>query len=275
MQKQTSPIQKSRISSASGDAQHSLFKAVPIQAPRREREGYYTFLFFFLSSFCFFIPSWGQSQVVQRRPYADYRKYHLGFHVGIHSQDLTVLNRGAYPDGFSFPYIQYAETAHYKPGFSVGMIANYSPTLNIDLRLSPTLHFGERSITFSDLHDHIEELNLRSNLLEVPLSVKFSALRLNNIRPYFTTGAMVSFQIGQKEKDVLAFKWFDPGVLFSVGCDFYLDYFKLSPELRFSFGVSDILQHERPHIAEDSSIRYTHLLKSLYSRMIMLTFNFE
>lgn len=222
-----------------------------------------------------FVPLSAQQQRVQKRPYADYRQYHLGFHVGVHTQDLTIHNSGRYPDRFAFPYVQYAEVGQYNPGFSVGVISNYSPSINVALRLSPTLHFGERSVSFSDQEGHNEVLNIRSNILELPFAVKLSATRLNNIRPYFTTGAYTSFQLGQKEKEILAFRSVDAGVLFSVGCDFYLDYFKLSPELKFTFGIPDILQHERPQMAEDTTIRYTYLLDRVFSRMIMLTFNFE
>ncbi len=30
-----------------------------------------------------------QTEKVQNRPYADYKRYHLGFHVGMHAQDLV------------------------------------------------------------------------------------------------------------------------------------------------------------------------------------------
>ena len=32
------------------------------------------------------------------------------------------------------------------------------------------------------------------------------------------------------------------------GCDIYLPYFKLIPELKFCFGLTDVLKHDRPDL---------------------------
>ena len=61
-----------------------------------------------------------------------------------------------------------------------------------------------------------------------------------------------------------------------MGCDFYLPFFKLNPEIRFCFGLSDILQRNRPELEDDpSTLRITEALSKVKSRMIMITFFFE
>ena len=60
-----------------------------------------------------------------------------------------------------------------------------------------------------------------------------------------------------------------------VGCDIYLPFFKLCPELSLSYGLGDVIQHERPDIADDARFRFTQVLRSATPRMILLTFHFE
>ena len=222
------------------------------------------------------LPLNAQIRRPQNRPYADYRHFHLGFHVGMNVQDLAVFNSGA---SFGSNPARYGTIAMYSPGFSVGMIGNWSPVIGIDIRLIPTLHLGERALTYTTLprdeNTPPERFGLRSNLIEIPLMIKYSSRRLNNVRPYVTAGFYGAVEIGQKRNPEVLFKPFDYGVKVGLGCDFYLPYFKLSPELCFSFGFSDVVEHNRPDMTDDVRLYYTTALSKALSRMIVLTFNFE
>ena len=60
------------------------------------------------------------------------------------------------------------------------------------------------------------------------------------------------------------------------GCDFYLPYFKLNPEIKFCFGLTDMLEHDRPDLTDDfNRQKFTQSLKKATSKMIVLTFYFE
>jgi hypothetical protein len=52
-----------------------------------------------------------------------------------------------------------------------------------------------------------------------------------------------------------------------VGFDFFLEYFKFSPELRFSYGINNI-------IVQDET-KFANPVNQLNSRIIALSFNFE
>lgn len=61
-----------------------------------------------------------------------------------------------------------------------------------------------------------------------------------------------------------------------LGCDFYLPYFKLNPEIRFCLGLTDVLQRRRPDLADDPQrMDITRSLLKARSKMIVLTFYFE
>ena len=157
----------------------------------------------------------------------------------------------------------------------MGLIADYTIKLNWELRFVPTLHLSERAISFSDGEKQIERLSSRSNLIEFPLLLKYSSQRMNNIRPYMLTGGYAALQIGQKRGDAVHFKPVEYGLKVGMGCDIYLPFVKRCPELSRSYGLGDVIQHERPDIADDARFRFTQALRSAAPRMILLTFHFE
>jgi hypothetical protein len=59
---------------------------------------------------------------------------------------------------------------------------------------------------------------------------------------------------------------------FGVGIDFFLQYFKFSPELKVSVGFRDVLVHDP---AGGSNRRYVNSINQLNSYLVMLCFYFE
>ena len=193
-----------------------------------------------------------QKERVRNQPYADLKWLHLGFHVGIHSQDLLLTHTGVMTNGETW----FAEIPSYSPGFSVGVIGDM-----YKFREQAT---GEEFIT-----------NVRSSYLNFPLDVKYTALRLNNYRPYLIGGIYGSVDIGRKKGNPILLKSTDFGFEFGLGCDIYLPYFKLCPELKFCFGLVNLLEKDRPDLVDQANIKYTDALSKATSRMVILTFNFE
>ncbi|HIX87243.1 MAG TPA: PorT family protein [Candidatus Parabacteroides intestinigallinarum] len=213
-----------------------------------------------------------QKERVKNQPYADLKWFHLGFHVGIHTQDLLLTHSGVTTDGETW----FAEIPSYSPGFSVGVIGDMYLNPYFNLRLTPSIHFGDKKFTFREQETGEEfTTNVRSSYLNFPLDIKYSALRLNNYRPYLIAGVYGSIDIGRKKGNPILLKSKDFGLEFGLGCDIYLPYFKLCPELKFCFGLVDLLEKDRPDLVDQATIKYTNALSKATSRMIILTFNFE
>jgi hypothetical protein len=111
--------------------------------------------------------------------------------------------------------------------------------------------------------------------VSLPLQIKYAALRLNNYRPYITGGVYAAMDLGRKKGTELMLKGMDYGVEIGFGCDIYLPYFKLCPELRFSFGLADVLEKDRSDLSDPDMQKYTNALSKATTRMITLSFNFE
>lgn len=214
-----------------------------------------------------------QTRKPQNLPFADQKMYHLGFMVGFQAQDLIISHSGYVGDNGE---TWFTEIPSYSVGFSVGMIADRYLNQYFNLRTTPSLHFGERRFVFKEQTSGKEyESALRSNYLTLPLYLKFSADRIGNFRPYLLAGAYTALNIGQKKNDILRFKSMDYGLEFGVGCNLYLPLFKLCPELKFSFGLADVVNKDRSDLSDKDLIKYTQAISSGKTRMISLVFNFE
>lgn len=210
---------------------------------------------------------------MKNQPYADNRLFHLGFHVGLHAQDLILTNTGVTAPGGG---VWFAEIPNYSPGFSVGVIGDMFLNPYFNLRLIPTLHFGDKEFVFREYETGEEyKTSVRSSYITIPLELKYSAFRLNNYRPYLTAGVYGAFDMGRKKGQAILLKGTDMGITVGIGCDIYLPFFKLCPELKFSFGLKNLLETDRPDLTEPTLQVYTDALSKATSRMIILTFNFE
>jgi len=207
------------------------------------------------------------------QPYVDMRMFHLGFHIGLHTQDLILTHTGIpTPAGSTW----FTEIPAYSPGFSVGIIGDMFVNPYLNLRSIPSIHFGDKQFVFREHETGTEYLTaVRSNYLSLPLELKYSAYRLNNYRPYVTAGAYAALDLGRKKGEPLLLKGMDYGLSFGLGCDLYFSFFKLCPELKFFFGLRNLLEKNRSDLTQPELSIYSDALSGGTSRMIVLTFNFE
>lgn len=211
---------------------------------------------------------------ILNRPYADNRAWHLGFSVGMHTQNISFTSNGYFTeDGENW----YIEQPSYEPGFCVNGLLDFRLNNYFNVRLNPGLYFGNRNITMLDqTFGYKETQSLKSAFIVVPVDLKFSSLRYRNSRPYISAGVMPTIDVAKKRGDIIRLKNFDTYLTVGVGCDFYLPYFKLIPELKFCFGLTDVLERNRPDLADDpTKLKYTQSIKKATSKMIVLTFYFE
>ena len=211
---------------------------------------------------------------VQNLPYADNRRWHLGFSIGAYASDLRLTHNGYItPEGEEWRIDQ----PNYQPGFCVNGLFDLRLNNYFSVRLSPGMYFGSRDITMKEINtDARERQNIKSPFVVLPVDIKFSGMRYRNSRPYVTAGVMPAFDVAKKRSDILQLKTSDIYLSVGFGCDFYLPYFKLNPEINFCFGLSDMLAHDRPDLVDDpQKYKFTQSLTKATSKMVVLTFYFE
>ena len=210
------------------------------------------------------------------RPYADLKRWHFGFSVGTQFQDLSFTH-----NGFETPAPEsgqwFVEIPSYAPGICANVLADLRLHQYFNLRFTPGMYFGSKNVEMVNANGEGKlRQDIKSAYVVLPLDLKISGDRYHNTRPYVTLGAMGTFDVGKKRSDYLQFNTMDAYLAVGLGCDIYLPFFKLNPELKFCFGLTDILRHDRPDLDENPDMfKITQSLSKVKSKMFVLTFYFE
>ena len=214
-----------------------------------------------------------QSRKVQNLPYADFKLLHLGFSIGTHVQDMTFVHSGFVTENGESWFVDIPD---FSPGFNVNLMADLYLCQYLNLRVSPGIFFGNKVVKFREsTTQETRTQDLKSNYIVLPVELKFSAQRCNNFRPYLIGGIMGAADVSKKRNDLLKLNTFDGYLTIGIGCDFYLPYFKLIPELKFCFGFTDVINRNRNDLRDPADIRFTQSLTKATSNMVVLSFYFE
>ncbi len=228
-----------------------------------------------------------QERRPQNKPYIDLRPMHFGISVGFHIQDIELQNVGpqivTLADGTSAEEVVVCDQDNWNPGFSVGVLADQRLSKHFSVRFSPTMHFGAKHLVFRHLNREdadgrmIEKTqDMKNTYIAFPVDLKFAAERFNNYRPYITAGVTPLVNLTSKSQDMIQLKRYDTMLHIGLGCDLYLPFFKLIPELKFSYSLMDAIDHSHADELTDQTQRvYTNSVSAGHAKMITLTFYFE
>lgn len=227
-----------------------------------------------MATFALTLVTMAQERVVQNKPFIDERPWHYGFHIGLHDQSLKLINNGFVDPATGAQWM--AENDRQNFGFSVGILGDWRITRQLALRVSPGLHFGSKHIGFRNQADGTRRSqDLKTTYVAVPIDLKIAAPRFNNYRPYLVGGFSAMYDMTNAKGEMLRTKALQTFVQIGMGCDFYLPFFKLNPELKFYFGLGDVLLHQRAELTNPEQQIFTQSLSNANSGMVVLTFYFE
>ncbi len=219
---------------------------------------------------------------ILNRQYADMKRVHYGFSVGVNFQDLKITNNGYISeDGQAW----FADIPSHSPGFCVNVLADLRLSTHFNLRISPGMYFGNKVVRYFNANAPEDALepsikqqrqNVKATYIVLPIDLKFSARRHHNIRPYFTGGVTGLYDLSKERPEQLRLKDFDVMLTVGMGCDFYLPFFKLCPEVKFCFGLKNLLEKNRPDLQDNPTMEvFTKSVSKLKNNMVVLTFYFE
>ncbi len=236
--------------------------------------------FLILIAFLFVIPA--SAQLFQKRdrrnvdnlPIFDKRRLHYGFYLGLNQNDFKVNYR---PSNFPNATVEVKPTT----GFNVGLIADLRLHKNVNLRFEPGLISNSKTLYFNNnsallnAQDSVREIG--STYLHLPLVLKFSTDRWNNVRPYVLAGVSYdhNFSSNQDNSDDNfsgEFRMKTTNFMYEIGIgiDIYLYYFKLSPSIRGVFAMNRELVDDN-----GANSPWTSPINAFSTRGIFLNFAFE
>ena len=223
----------------------------------------------------------------------DDKRIHFGFTLGINTTDFGFTHYDVIGDNPKFDPTKLeviggetiaaskkirADISTLTPGFTVGIVTNLRLSESFDLRFLPGMSFGERKLTYNI---PIEDANnpgstfysIKSTFLDFPLLLKYKSRKMNNQRPYLVAGGSYRIDISKSgQEDLVRLKPLSSYIEAGVGWDSYLQFFRLSTELTFSFGLNNILDNG----PKDTQAQvYSNAFSKLSSNIFTLSFHFE
>jgi len=167
-----------------------------------------------------------------------------GFSIGLHTASFKLNYSNAFiqPDMDSLHSIQPPKT----PGFSLGFIVNSRVNELVDVRVTPRVGFYEYKAEYNFTNGTIIKTFVESTSFEFPILVKYKSERRKNMRMYMVGGGNPMIEVSGKNdftenEDGLHIKNFDFRLEAGFGFDIYYPLFKFSPEIRFSYGLVNVL----------------------------------
>ena len=203
----------------------------------------------------------------------DLQKLHFGFTIGINELNFNIKKNSNTLSNDSLLTL----LPNSQKGFNLGIVSNLRIGRFTDLRFIPTLVFGERNLNYSfiDSNGVSDERvkRIESTLIDFPIYLKYKSARYNNFRTYVIGGIKYSLDVASQDKindegqEIVKLKKNDLMGEIGFGFDFYLEYFKFSPQIKLSYGVLNLL-------SKDDTV-YTKSINQLSTNGWMISFTFE
>lgn len=202
----------------------------------------------------------------------DNRFLSWGYFLGFNSYDFKIEYKNQFTD-FNTDILVESQA-----GFNVGLIGDMRVNRYINLRIEPGLYFTQRTLRFPNFEEDRDALRqVKSTYIHVPLLVKFSTKRLNNIKPFIVAGVSRSHNLSSNETNPEdnnegQFRMTSGTnyVELGFGIDFYLFYFKFTPSIRGVFATSDELVPD-----DDPGSPWTSNISEMTTRGIFVNFTFQ
>lgn len=198
---------------------------------------------------CLLIFGLAQSSVAQNNPSDNLLNYedqwiHYGFLIGVHSSKYVIR----YSDYFTSPAM---DTVHSivpgnLGGFKLGFVINMKVAEYLDFRLLPTVAFYENDLSYRFTNGITQRELKDATMVELPMLLKYKSARRGNIAMYMVFGVNPSLEASGKgdEQDVsqkLELRNWNLAIDVGVGLDIFYPFFKFSPEIRYSYGLRNML----------------------------------
>ncbi|MDB5229721.1 MAG: protein-translocating porin PorT [Chitinophagaceae bacterium] len=164
-------------------------------------------------------------------------------------------------------------------GIALGLLATLRMNPYIQLRANPQLILGGAKyftyyLKYPDTGEQdVEKKTLPSSIVSFPFQLKFNSDRINNFRVYMMGGVKYDIDLASNSQarnaqDLVKLKKFDFGIEGGIGFNFYLPFVTVSPEIKFSNGLTNI--HSR-----DPYLKYSSIFDKIQSRMIVFSIHLE
>lgn len=209
------------------------------------------------------------------RPFHDDLRYYFGITLGYNSTFLHPTKSSRFLQDDSILVAQPGASG----GITLGLLATARLSDRFQLRINPQLIIGGAKYFSYTLGSRLpleaeeQKKILPSTLVSLPVHFKFNSDRLDNFRVYLLGGVrfdkdLSSNSTARNADDLIKLKGSDFALEAGIGCNLFLKFVTISPEIKFTYGLSNI--HAR-----DETLKYSSVFDKIQSRMISFSIHFE
>ncbi|MDQ6482147.1 porin family protein [Dyadobacter sp. LHD-138] len=186
----------------------------------------------------------GQGYVRRHLEYYDDKPIHYGILFAMPLAKYNIRRSEAFASDTA-----YLIQSPLKGAFRMGFIINAYLNERFDIRTTPSVSLYEREVKYSYPNSVDKTDKRESTWLEIPLLVKYKSKRRVNTRMYMIAGVTMGIETNVKRSrggtgsnGRLDTQTSDFTLDYGVGYERFFEFFKFSPELRFSHGLKNVFQ---------------------------------
>jgi hypothetical protein len=218
-----------------------------IQDTRHEMRDYKLFfasLFIFITLLLPFCSN-AQSKVKYQNDY-DHKNLHFGFLIGVGQTRFNVRTNRTFQQPVNS--ILTSITSPPTTCLRIGGLMNVRLNDYFDFRILPTVSIYSRSLYLTDTSEATDDrIQFQDKAwLEIPIAIKYKSERRGNFRMYAFAGVRygketnaINFVNRSAIGTTLETKGSDFSLEYGIGLEAFLRYFKFTPELHFSHGLTN------------------------------------
>ena len=205
--------------------------------------------------------------------YFEKDRFHFGFSLGGNSTGFKMNY-----DLTTYDSLISIET-NTQAGFNIGLIGSMRFNKFFTLRFTPTLAFAQKNVeyTFTDGEKNVNATRIvESTYIMFPMLVKYRSVRNGNFAAYVIGGGNFAYDLSSQfgvnnevviSEQLLKVKRENFFAEVGFGTDFFMEYFKFSIELKYSYGLTNIL-------VKDGNF-WQEPINDIRPKMFTITLNFE
>ena len=200
----------------------------------------------------------------------DLQRVHYGFLIGVHNARYSFQ----YADAFETPALDslHSIVPSHLPGWKVGFVIDMSIADYLSFRLLPTVGFYEHELKYRFTDDRTLVELKDPAIVELPMMLKYKSARRGNVAMYVTAGVSPGIEASGRNdrletREKLEVRDWNIAIDAGVGFDLYFPLFKFSPEVRYSWGLRNMLT--------DGTNDFDVAIKRLTYQNISFYFTFE
>jgi len=169
-------------------------------------------------------------------------------------------------------------------GFHLGLIGDMRINDYLNLRLEPGVFFTTRNLVYDESYFDGMEFNdsdllreVKSTYVHIPLLLKVSTKRINNVKPFIVGGFSAALNLSSNEDNpndnsAGQFRMTKTTYFYEIGfgIDLYLLYFKFTPSIRGVFAMNDEIVRDA-----DPNSPWTGNVAQMKTRGLFINFTFQ